>query len=86
MSLLHPDDTGVHEFPDVGCDLGVLEMLLGSLGVLLHLLEDLLHDGIHQDTLQTRKRNEYASFQNNCPSSMLPVLCLPGLQGPAGHA
>ena len=45
----NPDDTGVHQFLNLGADAGVLEMLLQRRGVVLGLLKDSLHDGVLED-------------------------------------
>lgn len=49
--LCYSENTGIHQLANVAGNLRVLQMFLCSLGILLHLLKNLLHDGIHQNTL-----------------------------------
>lgn len=49
--LMYGDEARFEEFLYLGCYVGVLEMVLESLRVLLHLLEDTAHGGVAEDGL-----------------------------------
>lgn len=50
--LSHTQNTGRHQFTNIGSDLRILQVFLSCHRVLLHLLQDLLHHRIRKDALK----------------------------------
>jgi len=60
-----PNDTSIHELLDLLANYRVLHMVLQGPRVRLSLLQDLLHDGIIHDTLESIKRGEQLTTRKN---------------------